>query len=322
MIVVTGSNGFIGSNLIFQLNQRGVKDILAVDDLSKKDQIANLTHCEIEDLVDINDFYPNLDNNLLKEKKVKTIFHQGACSDTMEWDALFILKNNYLLAKKLLICAEKAKIPFIYASSASVYGDGKIFIEEKENEKPINLYAYSKYLFDQYVRSRIEKSSSQIVGLRYFNVYGPNEFHKSKMASVVHHLHQQLKKDQSVKLFEASGGYAAGEQRRDFVHVDDVVKVNLWFRENNNISGIFNVGTGESQTFKEVAEAVIEWNKKGSIQFIPFPKELIGSYQSFTEANLDKLRKAGYKDKFLNVQEGIKLYLDTLENWPSNEYKT
>jgi len=261
-----------------------------------------------------------LNNNLLKEKKIKTIFHQGACSDTMEWDALFMLKSNYLLAKKLLICAENAKIPFIYASSASVYGDGKIFIEEKENEKPINLYAYSKYLFDQYVRSRIEKSSSQIVGLRYFNVYGPNEFHKTKMASVVHHLHQQLKKDQSVKLFEESGGYAAGEQRRDFIHVDDVVKVNLWFKENTNISGIFNVGTGESQTFREVAEAVIEWNKKGSIQFIPFPKELIGSYQSFTEANLDKLRKAGYKDEFLNVQEGIKLYLDTLENWPSNEY--
>ncbi len=319
MIVVTGSNGFIGSNLIRQLNQRGFTNILAVDDLSKKDRIENINDCEIEEIMDSNEFYSSLETNLLKKKKIKTIFHQGACSNTLEWDASFILRNNYCLSKKLLLHAQKNLIPFIYASSASVYGNGKNFKEDKKNENPINLYAYSKYLFDQYVRVRLNNNSNQIVGLRYFNVYGPNESHKERMASVAYHLKQQLEYGEKVKLFEGSGGYAAGEQRRDFIYVNDVIKVNLWFMDNPDISGIFNVGTGKSQTFNEVANAVIDWNKRGLVEFIPFPEKLRNSYQSFTEADISKLREAGYTENFFNIQEGIKLYLDSMITWPSNE---
>ena len=316
MIIVTGSNGFIGSNLIKGLNSMGINDILAVDDHENFPPSENLSNCEFKDLVKIEDIdkllrkYPN--------KDISHIFHQGACSDTMEKDINYMLKNNYLFSKDLLTLALEKNINFIYASSASVYGDGKIFEEDKKYEKPINLYAYSKFIFDQYVRELMNKNDSQIVGLRYFNVYGPNEQHKGRMASVAFHLHQQLKESKSIKLFEGSDGYEDGEQKRDFIHVDDVVKVNLWFMK-NEVSGIFNVGTGLSQSFNDVANAVIKWNKKGKIKYIPFPEELIGSYQSYTQANIDQLRNAGYKDEFLTVEEGVSSYLSTLQDWPSND---
>jgi len=316
MIIVTGSNGFIGSNLIKGLNSMGINNILAVDDHENFPPSENLSNCEFKDLVKIEDIdkllrkYPN--------KDISHIFHQGACSDTMEKDINYMLKNNYLFSKDLLTLALEKNINFIYASSASVYGDGKIFEEDKKYEKPINLYAYSKFIFDQYVRELMNKNDSQIVGLRYFNVYGPNEQHKGRMASVAFHLHQQLKESKSIKLFEGSDGYEDGEQKRDFIHVDDVVKVNLWFMK-NEVSGIFNVGTGLSQSFNDVANAVIKWNKKGKIEYIPFPEELIGSYQSYTQANIDQLRNAGYKDEFLTVEEGVSSYLSTLQDWPSND---
>ena len=316
MIIVTGSNGFIGSNLIKGLNSMGINNILAVDDHENFPPSENLSNCEFKDLVKIEDIdkllrkYPN--------KDISHIFHQGACSDTMEKDINYMLKNNYLFSKDLLTLALEKNINFIYASSASVYGDGKIFEEDKKYEKPINLYAYSKFIFDQYVRELMNKNDSQIVGLRYFNVYGPNEQHKGRMASVAFHLHQQLKESKSIKLFEGSDGYEDGEQKRDFIHVDDVVKVNLWFMK-NEVSGIFNVGTGLSQSFNDVANAVIKWNKKGKIKYIPFPEELIGSYQSYTQANIDQLRNAGYKDEFLTVEEGVSSYLSTLQDWPSND---
>tara|TARA_B100000427_G_scaffold131884_2_gene109709 strand:- start:654 stop:1604 length:951 start_codon:yes stop_codon:yes gene_type:complete len=316
MIIVTGSNGFIGSNLIKGLNSMGITNILAVDDHENFPPSENLSNCEFKDLVKIEDIdkllrkYPN--------KDISHIFHQGACSDTMEKDINYMLKNNYLFSKDLLTLALEKNINFIYASSASVYGDGKIFEEDKKYEKPINLYAYSKFIFDQYVRELMNKNDSQIVGLRYFNVYGPNEQHKGRMASVAFHLHQQLKESKSIKLFEGSDGYEDGEQKRDFIHVDDVVKVNLWFMK-NEVSGIFNVGTGLSQSFNDVANAVIKWNKKGKIEYIPFPEELIGSYQSYTQANIDQLRNAGYKDEFLTVEEGVSSYLSTLQDWPSND---
>ena len=207
----------------------------------------------------------------------------------------------------------------IYASSASVYGSGTVFQESLENENPINLYAYSKFKFDQLVRKELLKKDTQIVGLRYFNVYGPREQHKGSMASVAFHLHNQLKENEEIKLFEGSDGYENGEQRRDFIHVEDVIKVNLWFLENQNVSGIFNVGTGRSQTFNEVAHSVINWNKRGKINYIPFPEKLKGAYQSYTEADISRLREAGYKETFLSVQEGVKKYLDSLESWPNNE---
>ena len=318
MIIVTGCNGFIGSNLVSQLNKLGFNNIIGVDDLSKKKNLINIEHCEIEGLLDIEEFESNY---LLKDKSfndVNQIFHQGACTNTMEWDAEYMMKNNFSFSQQLLDFAERNSVSFIYASSASVYGGGKKFEEIRENENPINLYAFSKYLFDQLVRQKVKANKIQIVGLRYFNVYGPNESHKGQMASVAYHLHQQLKEGNDVKLFEGSGGFGPGEQKRDFIYVDDVIKVNLWFMNNPDVSGIFNVGTGKSQTFNEVAKAVIEWHGKGSITYIPFPKELIDSYQSFTEANIDRLRQAGYQEDFLDVQSGIKLYLDELQNWPKN----
>lgn len=319
MIVVTGSNGFIGSNLIKGLNEMGVKDIIAVDDHSNLELKENIAHCEIQDYIDIEEFLDQIISNQFDKKGIKAVFHQGACSNTMEWDAEYLYKNNLLYSKELLKLSKKLNIPLIYASSASVYGSGKEFREFIEHEDPINLYAYSKFKFDQIVRKELESSTSQIVGLRYFNVYGPQERHKKNMASVAFHLHNQLKEAEEIKLFKGSDGFADGEQRRDFIYVDDVVKVNLWFLENQNVSGIFNVGTGESQTFNDVAEAVINWNKKGKIKYIDFPEKLKGAYQSYTQADIAKLRKAGYEEEFLNVQEGVKRYLDTIESWPKNE---
>ena len=319
MIIVTGSNGFIGSNLIRCLNQKGYRDIIAVDDHSNPSLKENIVHCDIQDFIQIEDFLTLVQKNKIKEENLLAIFHQGACSDTMEWDVEYLYKNNLLYSKELLNLAIRSKSPLIYASSASVYGSGKTFNESLKNESPINLYAYSKFKFDQLVRRELKKNHTQIVGLRYFNVYGPHEQHKGKMASVAYHLHNQLKEGGEIKLFEGSDGYGDGEQSRDFVYVDDVVKVNIWFLENNHVSGIFNVGTGRSQTFNEVAKSVIDWNKKGEIKYISFPENLKGAYQSFTEADIKKLRQVGYEEEFLSVEEGVKKYLDSIERWPKNE---
>ena len=318
MIVVTGSNGFIGSNLIKQLNELGHKDILAVDDLSKTENQKNISDCEVKDLIDLED----LSSTLLKpsiKKKISYVFHQGACSDTTEWNINYLLKNNYYFSKSLLEFCYEQSIPFLYASSASVYGNEQNFSENKENERPINLYAYSKYIFDQLVRSNLNKLSSQVVGLRYFNVYGPRESHKKNMASVAFHMHQQLSKGKDIELFGEYDGFKAGKQSRDFIYVDDVIDVNIWFMRNQNASGIFNVGTGKSQTFDEVADAVIKWNKKGKISYIPFPENLKGSYQSYTQADISKLRECGYEKPFRDVQSGVKSYLDNFSTWPKNE---
>ena len=319
MIVVTGSNGFIGSNLIKGLNKIGYKDIIAVDDHNNPELKENIIHCEIQDYLDIDEFLFLLQKNKFDGTKLKSIFHQGACSNTMEWDAEFLYKNNFLYSKEILNLSIKSDTPLIYASSASVYGSGNVFEESIENENPINLYAYSKFKFDQLVRQALTENTTQIVGLRYFNVYGPQEQHKGSMASVVYHLHNQLKDNSSIKLFKGSDGYSDGEQRRDFIYIDDIVKVNLWFKENNKISGIFNLGTGKSRAFNDVAQAVINWHNKGKIEYIDFPEKLKGSYQSFTEANISKLRKVGYKEDFIDVTEGVNLYLDTLEKWPKND---
>ena len=318
MIVVTGSNGFIGSNLIKGLNKIGCKDIIAVDDHSNSELKENIIHCDIQDYLDIDEFLLLLQKNKFDGTKLKSIFHQGACSDTMEWDAEYLYKNNLLYSKELLNLSIKSDTPLIYASSASVYGSGNVFEESIGNENPINLYAYSKFKFDQLVRRALAENTTQIVGLRYFNVYGPQEQHKGTMASVAYHLHNQLKDNDFIKLFKGSDGYSDGEQRRDFIYVDDIVKVNLWFMENKQISGIFNLGTGKSSSFNDIAQAVINWNRKGKIEYIDFPEKLKGSYQSYTEANISKLRKVGYSNDFIDVTEGVKLYLDTLENWPKN----
>ena len=204
MIVVTGSNGFIGSNLIKGLNKIGHKDIIAVDDHNNPELKENIIHCEIQDYLDIDEFLLLLQKNKFDGTKLKTIFHQGACSNTMEWNAEYLYKNNFLYSKELLNLSIKSDTPLIYASSASVYGSGNIFEESIENENPINLYAYSKFKFDQLVRQALAENTTQIIGLRYFNVYGSQEQHKGSMASVAYHLHNQLKDNDSIKLFKLS----------------------------------------------------------------------------------------------------------------------
>lgn len=313
MIIVTGGAGFIGSNIVKALNDKGEHNIIVVDDLTDGVKFKNIADCNIADYLDKHDFLNRIEANEKFAEKITAVFHQGACSDTTEFDGRFMLENNYEYSKVLLHYCLAREIPFIYASSAAVYGGGSVFKEELQYEKPLNVYGYSKFLFDQYVRKLLPKATSQIVGTRYFNVYGPREFHKNTMASVAFHNHNQIKLEGVVKLFEGYAGYGNGEQRRDFIYVGDAVAVNLWFMEHNNVNGIFNVGTGRSQTFNDVSNAVIAWHNKGKVEYILFPEHLKGRYQSFTEANMTALRAVGYEAKFKTVEEGIKLYLDWLK---------
>ncbi len=312
MIIVTGGAGFIGSNIVKGLNKRGIKDILVVDDLTDGTKFNNIADLDIADYCDKDEFLIRIQKKQSFSQDISAVFHEGACSTTTEWDGRYMMQNNYEYSKELLkYCLERG-VNFLYASSAAVYGDGKVFKEVRNLERPLNVYGYSKFLFDQHVRALLPQVKSQIVGFRYFNVYGPNENHKGSMASVAYHLHQQLPKNNIVKLFEGCDGYGNGEQRRDFVYVDDVVDVNLWFMDNYRQSGIFNVGTGASQSFNDVANSVISWHKKGEIQYIPFPEHLVGRYQSFTQADISLLRGAGYDKKFKTVEEGVKSYLDNM----------
>lgn len=312
MIIVTGGAGFIGSNLIYALNQIGREDILCIDDLTDGRKFKNLVDCRISDYLDKEDFFDLMQSSPEDLGDIDVIFHQGACSTTTEWNGQLMMRANYDYSKTLLQFCLGHDIPFIYASSAAVYGNHTTFKEEPAYEKPLNVYGYSKLLFDQLVRRILAASPSQIVGLRYFNVYGPREFHKDSMASVAYHNHLQVRDQGQVNLFEGCDGYGPGEQKRDFVYIDDVIQVLLWFFENPDRSGIFNVGTGRSQTFNEVSQAVIDWHGKGKINYIPFPDQLQGRYQSFTQADVSSLRKVGYKKPFCKVEEGVKKYLDWL----------
>lgn len=311
MIIVTGGAGFIGSNIVKGLNKRGITDILVVDDLSDGKKFVNLANLQIKDYLDKDTFLKRIQAGDDFQADIEAIFHEGACSTTTEWDGRYMMENNYEYSKTLLHYCLNRGVNFLYASSAAVYGDGTIFKENLEFESPLNVYGYSKFLFDQYVRG-ISKTNSQVVGFRYFNVYGPNEQHKGSMASVAFHLNNQLKENNVVKLFEGCDGYGNGEQRRDFVYVDDVVDVNLWFYDNPKISGIFNVGTGNSQPFNDIAKAVIKHHKKGALEYIPFPEHLKGAYQSFTQADISQLRNVGYDKAFKTVEEGVALYLATI----------
>jgi len=313
MIIVTGGAGFIGSNIVKGLNQRCIKDIIVVDELTDGTKFAHLTDVEIADYLDKDHFLRLIEKRDSFGQDIQAIFHEGACSTTTEWNGKYMMENNYEYSKSLLHYCLDRGVNLMYASSAATYGDGLVFKEERQYEKPLNVYGYSKFLFDQYVRRILPQAKSQIAGFRYFNVYGPHEDHKGSMASVAYHLNQQLPKNGMVKLFEGCDGYADGEQRRDFVYVDDVVDVNLWFMDNPKVSGIFNVGTGKSQSFNDVANAVIAWHQKGHIQYIPFPEHLKGRYQSFTEADITRLREAGYTKPFKTVEEGVKLYLDCIK---------
>jgi ADP-L-glycero-D-manno-heptose 6-epimerase len=319
--IVTGAAGFIGSRLVEGLNRRGIGEIIAVDNLAQGEKFRNLAGCEIADYVDQAEFLARLDR---WEGAVEAVFHQGACSDTMEPDGRFMMENNYAYSRRLLEWCQEEEVPLLYASSASVYGTGPEYREERACERPLNVYAYSKFLFDQGVRAMLRRSRAQVVGLRYFNVYGPNEAHKGRMASVAYHAYRQLLAEGKVKLFVGCDGYRDGEQRRDFIHVDDCVAVNLWFLERRSVSGIFNCGTGRAQTFNRLACAVInsvhgtqltlhDAVAKGLIEYVPFPPQLQGKYQSFTEADLAKLRAAGYPGEFMDVDKGVAAYVQHLQ---------
>jgi len=228
------------------------------------------------------------------------------------------MRNNFEYSKTLLHWCQAINAQYIYASSASVYGLGKNgFSEKRSAELPINMYAYSKFQFDQYVRSLQGRLRHQVVGLRYFNVYGPREAHKGSMSSTPFHFNRQVLADGVCRLFEGTDGYADGEQQRDFVYVGDCAKVNLWFMEHAQHSGIFNLGTGRAQSFNDMARAVVAWHKQhrqadARIEYIPFPAHLQGAYQSYTQADISALRRAGYHERFLNVDEGVTAYLDWL----------
>lgn len=323
--VVTGACGFIGSNLVKALNERGIDNIIAVDNLKRADKFLNLTDCEVADYLDKTEFLHLVEDGQL-DGAIEAVFHEGACSDTMETDGQYMMANNYRYSLTLLDFCQSQEIPYLYASSASVYGGGGVFREERGFESPLNVYGYSKFLFDQVVRRRINASDSPVVGFRYFNVYGPREQHKGRMASVAFHHFNQYRADGKVKLFDAYGGYDRGEQRRDFVYVGDVVKVNLDFLD-RGVSGIYNLGTGRAQSFNELAAATVnscralegkpalplaELVTQGIIEYIPFPEALKGKYQSFTEADQSQLRAAGYDADFANVEQGVGEYVKWL----------
>ena len=314
MHVVTGGAGFIGSNLVRELIDKTGDDVIVVDDLTDGHKFRNIADLDIADYLDKDDFFERIASGGGFRSGVQSIFHQGACSTTTEWDGRYMLRNNFEYSKVLLHHCLDHDIPFIYASSAAVYGTARDFSEDPENEAPLNVYGYSKLLFDRYVRRLDPGSDRQIAGLRYFNVYGPHEQHKGPMASVAYHFNEQLKKDGEVRLFEGRDGYKDGEQQRDFVYVDDACAVNLWLLEHPEVSGVFNVGTGRAQTFNEVANAAIAWHGKGRIRYIPFPEVLKSAYQSYTQADLTRLRKAGCDVEFRPVEMGVKNYLDTIND--------
>jgi len=316
MIVVTGGAGFIGANIVKALNARGRNDVMVVDDLRDGTKFINLADCTLADYLDKDDFLARVKAVLRGESvdlpTIDAIFHEGACSDTTEWDGHYMMENNFEYSKVLLNYCEQQSIPFLYASSAATYGGSEIFKEAPECEKPLNVYGYSKLLFDQHVRSRWSELTTQVVGFRYFNVYGPREQHKGKMASVAYHNHLQIRNGETLKLFGAYGGYEAGMQSRDFVYVGDVVDVNLWFLDHPDKSGIFNLGTGRAEPFKAIGEAVIDFYGKGEIDYIAFPEELKGRYQSYTRADISQLRESGCDVEFKTVAQGVKAYLEWL----------
>jgi len=328
-VVVTGAAGFIGSNIVKGLNDRGITNVIAVDDLTHGDKFRNLADLQIEDYLDADEFYGAFAEGAFG--KVEAVFHEGACSDTMEQDGKYMMDNNYGVSCSLFESCQQRGTRLLYASSAAVYGGSASFRETPEFERPLNVYGYSKLLFDQRMRRLLGRDfqrglsgrSRQVVGFRYFNVYGLREQHKGRMASVAFHQFHQFRAEGKVKLFGEYGGYGPGQQERDFVHVDDVVAVNLWFFDRPEKSGIYNLGTGRAQPFNDVAAAVVSAlsgrphtaasaAEAGLLEYIPFPDALRGKYQTHTQADLSALRAAGCEHAFADVRTGVTRYMEDL----------
>lgn len=324
-VVVTGAAGMIGSNLVHGLNAIGVDDVIAVDDLTNGPKYRNLLGARISDYFDKTEFYARFARR--EFGRVDAVLHQGACSDTMEHDGRYMLDTNYRCSKDLLDACQDQGTRLLYASSAATYGGSASFREEPAFERPLNVYGYSKLLFDDIVRRMLSGSTTQVAGFRYFNVYGPREQHKGRMASVAFHHFNQFRENGKVKLFGEYGGYAAGEQSRDFVFVDDVVAVNLWFLQHPAHSGVFNLGSGRAQPFNDVAVATVnaarahegatplplaDLVKQGLVEYIPFPDALVGKYQCFTQADLTRLRATGCDHVFADVASGVQRYVGWL----------
>ena len=307
MIIVTGGAGFIGSNLLAALNAKGVTDVLVVD--RRGDNFRNLRDLKFSDFMLPDEFARAIERKSLPDR-IDAIFHQGACADTTNTDGRYMIENNFTFSKLILHFALSSKVPLVYASSASVYGASSAFDPSRENERPLNLYALSKLAFDNHVRSVSAKAGSTVAGLRYFNVYGPRESHKGKMASMVYQLYCQLKTNGRARLFEGTDGYADGEQRRDFVFVNDIVRVNLALAAGSVRKGVFNVGSGQARTFNDVAKVLIARLGAGAVDYVPFPNSLAGKYQSFTQAELSSLRDAGYTESFSSLENGIAQSVD------------
>ena len=324
-VVVTGAAGMIGSNIVHGLNALGIDDVIAVDNLTHGPKYRNLLGAKISDYFDKTDFYARFARG--EFGKVDAVLHEGACSDTMQHDGRYMLDTNYRCSKDLLDACQRQGTRLLYASSAATYGGSASFREEPEFEQPLNVYGYSKLLFDNVVRRMLPGATSQVAGFRYFNVYGPREQHKGRMASVAFHHFNQFRETGKVKLFGEYGGYGAGMQSRDFVFVDDVVAVNLWFLQNPEKSGIFNLGSGRAQPFNDVAVATVnaartlkgeaplplaELVSRGLVEYIPFPDALVGKYQCFTQADLTRLRAAGCHHAFADVAAGVSRYVNWL----------
>lgn len=319
MIVVTGGFGFIGSNLVRKLYSLGYKDICVVDNLNLYEKFHNLSDIPIERYYNRNEFLKLLKSRevILSEKDV--IVHLGACSATTEKDLEYLMSNNFNYSKALFQAAQEVNCKFIYASSASVYGLGLKGFSEQVLGDPINGYAYTKFLFDNVVENFLATDCNmKVFGLRFFNVYGPREEHKKSMRSVIRVFWEQAHSTSYIKLFGRHGGYDAGEQQRDFVHVDDCVEQMIYLIENEAKSGIYNCGTGVARSFNSVAEIFKDWFKvkmrrSVQVQYVEFPDSLKGGYQSYTQADTAKCKENSVYIPKVNIEDGIIAYLDWLD---------
>ncbi|MEO6828280.1 MAG: ADP-glyceromanno-heptose 6-epimerase, partial [Acidobacteriaceae bacterium] len=282
-------------------------------------KFLNLQGAQFSDYMDKQEFRRAIDSGALPAKRIRAILHQGACSNTLEDNGAYMMDNNFTYSKELLHYAVQHHIPFVYASTAAVYGLSERFQPEPENERPLNVYGFSKLVFDNYVRRLLPTIESTVVGLRYFNAYGPRELHKGRMASVMNHFTKQMKDTGAIRMFQGSGGFGDGEQRRDFVYVRDLCRMNLFFagigdegfrsrlgKVEDVYQGIFNAGTGASRSFNAVAQALVRVHGPTKIEYIPFPADLSGRYQHFTEADITSLRDQGqYSAPFTALEAGV-----------------